>query len=67
MEGMLAALQPRTRAEEERRPALPARVERLLARKTTTEMPSRLSKRLTALVQGKEKDPSKPPASGANR
>ena len=67
MEGMLAALAPRTRSDEERQPPLPPRVERLLARKTSSEMPSRLSKRLTALVQAKEKEVEKPAATGANR
>lgn len=60
MEGMLSALAPRTRSAEDQKPALPAKVERLLARKTALEGPSRLSKRLTALVQSKE--PEKPAA-----
>jgi hypothetical protein len=62
MEGMLVALAPRRRTDEERKPPLPAKVERLLARKTSSEAPSRLSKRLTALVQAKEKEAEKPPA-----
>ena len=65
MEGILAVLEPRTRAAEDQKPALPAKVERLLARKTAPEAQSRLSRRLTALVQSKESE--KPPASSANR
>jgi replicative superfamily II helicase len=65
MEGILAALEPRTRSAEDQKPALPAKVERLLARKTAPEAQSRLSRRLTALAQSKETE--KPPASGANR
>jgi hypothetical protein len=64
MEGILAALEPRTRTAQEQKPALPAKVERLLARKTSSEAPTRLARRLTALVQAKESE--KPPASGAN-
>ena len=72
MEGILAALEPRTRTSQEQKPALPAKVERLLARKTSTEAPSRLSRRLTALVQAKESEkppacPPKVPACGVNR
>ena len=65
MEGILAALEPRTRTDQEQRPALPAKVERLLARKTSSEAPTRLSRRLTALVQAKESE--KPPTCGVNR
>ena len=65
MEGILAALEPRTRATQDQKPALPARVERLLARKTSAETSSRLARRLSALVQAKESEKS--PASGANR
>lgn len=64
MEGILLALEPRTRGAEEQKPALPAKVERLLARKTSTEAPTRLSRRLTALVQAKEAE--KAPAAGAS-
>jgi len=66
MEGMLVALAPRTRTDEEPKPPLPAKVERLLARKTSSETPSRLSKRLTALVQTKEKEAEKPPVTGVS-
>jgi hypothetical protein len=65
MEGILAALEPRTRLPEDQKPALPTRVERLLARKTAPETTTRLSRRLTALVQSKETE--KPAASGTNR
>jgi transposase-like protein len=61
MEGILLALEPRTGTGEEQRPALPAKVERLLRRKSTAAGPSRLSRRLTALAQAKEAE--KPPAS----
>ena len=62
MEGMLAALEPRTRSAQEQKPALPAKVERLLVRKTSSEAPTRLSKRLAALVQAKETEKASPPA-----
>ena len=65
MEGILAVLEPRTRTTEEMKPALPAKVERLLTRKTASEPTTRLSRRLTALVQSKESE--KPPASSTNR
>jgi len=65
MEGILTALEPRTRSAEDQKPALPAKVERLLARKTASEGQTRLSRRLTALVQSKETEKS--PAGGANR
>jgi transposase-like protein len=65
MEGILAALAPRTGKAEDPNPALPARLERLLVRKTTLDGPSRLSKRLKALDQAKE--PEKPPTGSANR
>ena len=65
MEGILLALAPRTRKAQDQQPALPAKVERLLTRKTASEPTTRLSRRLTALVQSKETE--KPPASGTNR
>jgi hypothetical protein len=65
MEGMLAALEPRTRTAQEQKPALPAKVERLLSRKTSSEAPTRLARRLAARVQAKESE--KLPASGVNR
>jgi hypothetical protein len=65
MEGILTALEPRTRSAEDQKPPLPAKVERLLARKTASEGQTRLSRRLTALGQSKETE--KPPAGGANR
>ncbi len=65
MEGILLALAPRARADQEHRPALPAKVERLLDRKCPPETPTRLSRRLTALAQAKE--PEKPAPASANR
>lgn len=65
MEGILAALEPRTRTAQDQKPALPVKVERLLARKTSLDPQMRLSRRLTALAQSKE--PGKPPASSTNR
>ena len=63
MEGMLAALEPRSRSAEERGPMLPAKVERLLLRKSAQEPVSRLSRRLTKLINGassgKEEAPAK--------
>jgi hypothetical protein len=53
MEGMLAALEPRTRSPEEQKPLLPAKVERLLARKTSSEPLTGLARRLTTLQQAK--------------
>jgi len=64
MEGILLALKPRTRKPEERAPALPEKVERLLARKSAPEGTSRLSRRLTALMQAKESE--KPAATSAS-
>lgn len=60
MEGIAAALQPRRGREP--KPSLPAKVERLLTRKTAPETPTRLSRRLAALAQVKE--PEKPPLPG---
>lgn len=65
MEGILAALAPRSQAVQEQKPPLPAKVERLLDRKSSPEAPTRLSRRLTALAQAKESE--KPLASSANR
>ena len=65
MEGILTALEPRTRSAEDQKPALPAKVERLLARKTASEGQTRLSRRLTALGQSKETEKS--PTSSTNR
>jgi transposase-like protein len=63
MEGMLMALEPRTRSAEDQKPALPSKVERLLERKTSPSGPqSRLERRLTALAQTKKSE--KPPAAG---
>lgn len=65
MEGILAALAPREGKVPEPKPSLPAKLERLLARKTTLEGPSRLSKRLKALDPVRE--PPMPPTGSANR
>ena len=65
MEGILAALEPRTGKAQEQKPALPAKLERLLLRKTALEAPSRLTKRLTALAQAKESE--KPSPNAPNR
>jgi hypothetical protein len=57
MEGILAALAPRTRSVQEQKPRLPVKVEKLLARKTSSEPSNRLIRRLAALQQ--EKEPEK--------
>lgn len=63
MEGMLAALEPRTRLpEEQQKPLLPAKVERLLVRKTSSEPLTRLARRLTTLQQAKGADKTPPAA-----
>ena len=64
MEGILLALAPRTRKAQDQQPALPAKVERLLARKSSPAATTRLSRRLTALVEAKESE--RPPASGTS-
>jgi transposase-like protein len=63
MEGILAALEPQKRLAPGQKPSLPAKVERLLARKSSPETPTRLARRLAAL--GPAKEVEKPPVSGA--
>lgn len=64
MEGILAALEPRKRFAPGQKPALPAKVERLLARKSSPETPRRLARRLAAL--GPAPEAQKPPVSGVS-
>jgi transposase-like protein len=66
MEGMLAALEPRTRPPEEQKPPLPAKVERLLARKSSRDPLTRFSRRLATLQQAKGSDKA-PPAAETSR
>jgi transposase-like protein len=49
MEGMLAALEPRRSSPQEPKPMLPAKVERLLARKSVQGPQTRLARRLAKL------------------
>ena len=59
--GMLEALEPRTRTEQERGPALSSKLQRLLARKTLQEDGKmlRLEKRLAKLQEDKQPQSAK--------